>query len=69
MFYNYNDRRPRVKKTKTSLSRLELEIMQPLWRLKQATIREIREALPEERPPGIHDGADDHLPVGGEGRG
>lgn len=40
-----------MKKTKTSLSRLELEIMQPLWRLEQATIREIREALPEKQRP------------------
>jgi predicted transcriptional regulator len=40
-----------VKKNKISLSRLELEIMQPLWQLEQATVREIREALPEDRRP------------------
>ncbi len=40
-----------MKKNKISLSRLELEIMQPLWRLEQATVRQIREALPEERRP------------------
>ena len=33
------------------LSRLELEILQPLWQLQQATIREIREALPEASRP------------------
>lgn len=33
------------------LSRLELEVMQPLWRLKQGSIREILEALPEEKRP------------------
>jgi predicted transcriptional regulator len=40
-----------VKKTKVSLSRLELEIMQPLWRLQQATVREIRDTLPEQHRP------------------
>lgn len=40
-----------MKNPPISLSRLELEVLQPLWRLKQATIREIREALPEERRP------------------
>ena len=40
-----------MKKTKVSLSRLELEIMQPLWQLRQATVREIRDALPERRRP------------------
>lgn len=40
-----------MKKNKISLSRLELEIMQPLWQLEQATVREIREALPEDRRP------------------
>jgi predicted transcriptional regulator len=40
-----------TKNPKISLSRLELEVMQPLWRLEQATIREIREALPEKRRP------------------
>lgn len=33
------------------LSRLELEVMQPLWRLKQGSIREILEALPEKKRP------------------
>src|SRR5664279_4877284 len=41
----------RVKNPQISLSRLELEVMRPLWQLKQATIREIREALPKERRP------------------
>ena len=40
-----------MKSPKISLSRLELEVMRPLWRLEQATIREIREALPEKRRP------------------
>jgi predicted transcriptional regulator len=40
-----------VKKTQANLSRLELEIIHPLWKLKQATIREIREALPEASRP------------------
>ncbi len=40
-----------MKKAQASLSRLELEIMRPLWRLQQATIREIREALPEGQRP------------------
>lgn len=40
-----------MKKNKVSLSRLELEVMQPLWRLQQATVREIRDALPERRRP------------------
>ena len=40
-----------MKNPKSNLSRLELEVMRPLWRLKQATIREIREALPEKRRP------------------
>jgi BlaI family transcriptional regulator, penicillinase repressor len=40
-----------TKKSAISLSRLELEVLRPLWRLKQATIREIREALPEKRRP------------------
>lgn len=40
-----------MKNPKTSLSRLELEIIHPLWKLKQATIREIREALPEAGRP------------------
>jgi BlaI family penicillinase repressor len=40
-----------VNQPRTSLTRLELEILRPLWQLKQATIREIRDALPEERRP------------------
>lgn len=40
-----------MKKRPANLSRLELEVMQPLWRLKQASIREILEALPEEKRP------------------
>lgn len=31
----------------THLTRLELEVMEPLWRLEQASVREILEALPE----------------------
>jgi predicted transcriptional regulator len=41
----------RVKNPQISLSRLELEVLQPLWQLKQATIREILDALPAERRP------------------
>jgi predicted transcriptional regulator len=41
----------RVKNPPINLSRLELEVLRPLWRLQQATIREIREALPEKRRP------------------
>jgi len=40
-----------VKKPQANLSCLELEIIHPLWKLKQATIREIREALPEASRP------------------
>lgn len=40
-----------MKKGTAKLSRLELEVMRPLWRLKQASIREILEALPEEKRP------------------
>jgi predicted transcriptional regulator len=40
-----------TKPPKSNLSRLELEVMRPLWRLEQATIREILEALPEARRP------------------
>jgi predicted transcriptional regulator len=40
-----------MKNPKINLSRLELEVMRPLWALKRASIREILEALPEvERP-------------------
>jgi predicted transcriptional regulator len=31
------------------LTRLELEVMEPLWRLNQASVREILEALPGEK--------------------
>jgi predicted transcriptional regulator len=41
----------RVKNPQINLSRLELEVLQPLWQLKQATIREILDALPAERRP------------------
>jgi BlaI family penicillinase repressor len=40
-----------MKSPRTNLTRLELEIMRPLWQLRQATIREIREALPADRRP------------------
>ena len=40
-----------MKTAKISLSRLELEIMRPLWKLRQATIRELQEALPEDARP------------------
>jgi predicted transcriptional regulator len=33
------------------LTRIELELMEPLWRLEEASIREILEALPEDRRP------------------
>jgi BlaI family transcriptional regulator, penicillinase repressor len=33
------------------LSRLEMEIMEALWRLERASIREIQEALPANRRP------------------
>lgn len=35
----------------TRLTRLELDLMEPLWRLEQASIREIQEALPATRRP------------------
>jgi predicted transcriptional regulator len=31
------------------LTRLELEVMEPLWRLGEASVRELREALPADR--------------------
>lgn len=37
--------------TSPRLSRLELELMQPLWQLEQASIREILEAIPADRRP------------------
>ena len=39
-------RQPRLK-----LTRLEMELMQPLWKLQQASIREICDALPKDRRP------------------
>ena len=38
-------------KTTPRLTRLELELLEPLWQLKQASIREILEALPSDRRP------------------
>lgn len=40
---------PKAKQPK--LTRLELEIMQPLWRLREASVRQVLEALPEDRRP------------------
>jgi len=40
-----------MKNPKINLSRLELEVMRPLWTLQRASIREIMEALPEEKRP------------------
>ncbi len=40
-----------MKPSAARLSPLEMEIIRPLWRLPQATIREIREALPADRRP------------------
>ncbi|HVU16953.1 MAG TPA: BlaI/MecI/CopY family transcriptional regulator [Candidatus Didemnitutus sp.] len=34
---------------KSRLSRLELDVMEPLWRLGQASVRELLEALPKEK--------------------
>lgn len=39
------------RKKKSRLTRLELEVMEPLWRLKSASIREIREGLPKNKRP------------------
>lgn len=39
----------KAKPTKNRLSRMELQLMQVLWRLKAASIREIQEALPRNR--------------------
>lgn len=33
------------------LTRIELELMEPLWQLEQASIRELLEALPKRRRP------------------
>lgn len=35
----------------TNLTRFELEIMDVLWRLGEASVREVRDALPESRQP------------------
>jgi predicted transcriptional regulator len=35
----------------TALTKFELETMDVLWRLREASVREIREALPETRRP------------------
>ena len=40
-----------MKNPRINLSRLELEVMRPLWTLKRASIREILEALPEDKRP------------------
>lgn len=37
------------KPTREKLSPMELEVMQTLWKLKSASIREVQEALPEKR--------------------
>lgn len=39
------------KKKKAKLSRLELEVMEPLWELEQASIRQIQESIPKDRRP------------------
>ena len=40
-----------MKKNKTRLTRFELEIMDPLWQLGRASVREIQENLPEKKRP------------------
>ncbi len=40
-----------MKAPRNRLSPLELEVLRPLWQLKQATIRELQEALPRDRRP------------------
>ena len=41
-----------MKRTKSNrLTRLELEVMEPLWRLENASIREIQESLPKKKRP------------------
>ncbi|OIQ98802.1 penicillinase repressor [mine drainage metagenome] len=40
-----------MKEGTVTLSRLELEVMRPLWTLGKATVREVLEALPEDRRP------------------
>jgi predicted transcriptional regulator len=39
------------KQKSVKLTKFELEIMEELWRLGQASIREVQEALPEKRRP------------------
>ena len=38
-------------KKQVKLSRLELEIMEPLWELKEASIRQIQESIPKDKRP------------------
>ncbi len=38
-------------KKKIKLSRLEMEVMEPLWKMGNASIRQIHESLPEEKRP------------------
>jgi BlaI family transcriptional regulator, penicillinase repressor len=40
-----------MKKNRTRLTRFELEIMDPLWQLGRASVREIQENLPEKKRP------------------
>lgn len=46
---NYYTLPMKRKPTTDKLSPMELEIMQTLWKLKSASIREVQEALPEKR--------------------
>src|SRR5215831_16134754 len=39
------------KQSSVKLTRLELEVMEILWRLGQAAVREVQEALPETKRP------------------
>lgn len=39
------------KQPQIKLSKLEMEIMEPVWGLGQASVREIQEALPERKRP------------------
>ena len=36
---------------KVKLSRLEMEVMEPLWKMGNASIRQIQESLPEDKRP------------------
>ncbi len=38
-------------KKQVKLSRLELEMMEPLWELEEASIRQIQECIPKDRRP------------------